>query len=166
MSLVIDLAVEAEGWNAVSDLDALIRRAIDAAQTTGGLTLKDGAELSVLLCDDAAIRTLNRDWRGLDRPTNVLSFPASSPLPLAKKPFLGDLAVAFDTVQREAEHDGKAFTDHLTHLIVHGFLHLVGYDHETDHEAETMEALETRILKGIGIADPYAESEPVRTAVP
>ena len=159
MSVAIDLAVEADGWEALPDLDGLIRRAVDAAEAGSGIALSKDAELSILLCDDATIRPLNRDWRGFDKATNVLSFPAFSPLPLATKPLLGDLAVALETVQREAAQDGKTVPDHLTHLIVHGFLHLIGHDHETAPEAEAMEALETRILAGLGIADPYAETE-------
>jgi probable rRNA maturation factor len=128
------------------------------------VTLAPEAELSILLCDDATIQPLNRDWRGFDKPTNVLSFPAFSPLPLAEKPLVGDLAVARETVEREAAHDGKTVPDHLTHLLIHGVLHLVGYDHETEAEAEAMEALETRILASLGIADPYAETEPLEAA--
>lgn len=160
MTVAIDLAVEAEGWEALGDLDALVSRAVEAARATGGIALSDDAELSVLLCDDATIRTLNRDWRGIDKPTNVLSFPAASPLPPAARPLLGDLAVALETVRREAMQDGKTVADHLSHLIVHGFLHLVGHDHETDREAEAMESLEIRVLAGLGIADPYAGTEP------
>lgn len=166
MSLAVDLAVEADGWAAVPDLEGLVRRAVDAAEAGSGVTLAPGAELSILLCDDATIRPLNRDWRGLDKPTNVLSFPTFASLPLSAKPMLGDLAVAFETVSREAEQDGKTLPDHLTHMIVHGVLHLVGHDHETAAEADGMEALETRILAGLGIADPYAETEPLEAALP
>ncbi len=164
MSVAIDLAVEADGWEAIPGLDGLIRRAVDAAEAGSGTPVAKEAELSILLCDDATIRPLNRDWRGFDKATNVLSFPAFSPLPLAEKPLLGDLAVALETVQREAAQEGKTVSDHLTHLIVHGFLHLLGHDHETTAEAEAMEALETHILAGLGIADPYAETEPVEAA--
>ena len=159
MTVAVDLAVEAEDWRSLGELDALVERAVEAARAGGGVPLLDGAELSVLLCDDAAIRVLNRDWRGFDKPTNVLSFPAATPLPLGETPLLGDIAVAFETVAREAAQDRKTVPDHLTHLIVHGFLHLVGYDHETDRDAEAMEALETRVLAGLGIADPYAGPE-------
>ncbi|MDX7950687.1 rRNA maturation RNase YbeY [Lichenihabitans sp. Uapishka_5] len=159
MSIAIDLAVEQDAWDAVPDLDGLIRRAVDAAAAGCGITLAPEAEVSILLCDDAAIQPLNRDWRGFDKPTNVLSFPAFSPLGLDRKPLLGDLAVALETVRREADQDNKTVPDHLSHLIVHGFLHLVGYDHEAEAEAEAMEALETRILAGLGIADPYAETD-------
>ncbi|MCW6506814.1 rRNA maturation RNase YbeY [Lichenifustis flavocetrariae] len=164
MSLHIDLAVEDSGWEALGDLDGLLQRAVDQAQRTAGLDLAKEAEISVLLCDDATVRTLNRQWRGLDKATNVLSFPASSPLPLKEKPLLGDLAIAFETVRREAEHDGKTLSDHLTHLVVHGFLHLVGFDHEVEHEAVAMEALETRILAVLKIADPYADTDPAEAS--
>jgi probable rRNA maturation factor len=116
------------------------------------------AELSILLCNDDAIAALNGRWRGQEKATNVLSFPA---LPLhggaalqEKRP-LGDIAVAYETLVREARESGKTASAHLSHLVVHGFLHLVGYEHETDDEAEEMERLERDILARLGIADPY-----------
>ncbi len=118
------------------------------------------AELSVVLADDALVQQLNRDYRGKDKPTNVLSFALTE----AEEPeleegapvLLGDVILAYETVQREAAEQNKNPDDHLTHLVVHGVLHLLGYDHETDDEAEEMEALETRLLATLGIADPYA----------
>jgi probable rRNA maturation factor len=159
MSLAIDLAVEDEGWRDVPDLEQLVKRTLQEAQDASGVALAPGAELSVLLCDDATIRTLNRTWRAQDKATNVLSFPASSPLPLSERPLLGDLAIALETTRREAEQDDKPIEDHLRHLLVHGFLHLVGHDHETAPDADRMEALETRILARLGIADPYAGTD-------
>ncbi len=122
-------------------------------------------EVSVALTDDAALQALNKAWRGKDRPTNVLSFPAEMPdLPpgaLQATP-LGDIALAAETVQREAREQDKSFDDHLTHLTVHGLLHLLGYDHETTDDAAEMEALEIEILARLGVADPYrdAQTEP------
>lgn len=108
--------------------------------------------LTVLLADDARLRALNQEFRGVDAPTNVLAFPMGAP-----DDALGDLAVAFETVAREAEEQGKPFVHHLQHLVVHGVLHLLGNDHQDDAEAERMEAAERRILAGLGVPDPYRE---------
>jgi probable rRNA maturation factor len=114
-----------------------------------------------MLTDDAGIQTLNRNWRGIDKPTNVLSFPALQPRgerQMDDAPrMLGDIAIAYETTRREADEEQKPFEHHLSHLAVHGFLHLIGHDHEKDQEAETMEALEREILSQLGIPDPYAE---------
>ena len=115
-------------------------------------------EVSLVFADDARIRGLNRQYRGKDRPTNVLSFPAASLGSGRLGPPLGDIVLARETIAAEATAEGLDFADHLTHLIIHGFLHLVGYDHETDDEAAVMEQLETAILGRLGIADPYTES--------
>lgn len=159
MTLEVVLDVEAEGWAAVPDVEGLVDRAVDRARIRSGHPGDAEAEVSILLCDDATIQQLNRDWRGMDRPTNVLSFPAPAGGPPRGPHLLGDIAVAWETTQREAEAEGKAVADHLTHLVVHGFLHLIGYDHDVETEALQMEALETSILADVGIADPYAASE-------
>ena len=116
-----------------------------------------------MLTDDAGIRTLNANWRGIDKPTNVLSFPALQPTgyTLSDDPprMLGDIAIAYETLRREADDEHEPFDHHLTHLTIHGFLHLIGYDHETDEEAGEMENLERRILRGSGSHDPYAPQE-------
>jgi len=151
----VDIAIEDDGWPAESGLQALAERAVAAALAELG---RDGdSELSILFTDDASVRSLNAQWRGKDQPTNVLSFPAfpetaGERLP----PMLGDIVLARETVVREAADEGKPFENHLTHLIVHGFLHLVGHDHEDDAEAEAMEAAERRILAALAIPDPYA----------
>ncbi len=149
----------AEGLPGVA---GICRRAALAA--IGHLRPDAGAEieLSVVLTDDDAIRELNRDYRGRDQATNVLSFPASDAmLPGGGAPILlGDVVLSYQTVRAEAERQGKRPADHLAHLIVHGTLHLFGYDHETDDAAEAMERLEIAILHGIGISDPYAERHP------
>ena len=156
----IDILVETEGWERIGDLEATIRKAAGAALTAGG---KSAASISLLLGDDAAIQRLNASFRGKDTPTNVLSFPAPV-MPGDPAPSLGDIALAYETCVREAEAEGKTLSDHLTHLVIHGTLHLLGYDHETDVEADAMEALETRLLAGLGIADPYAQSVPAHPA--
>ena len=159
MPLSLSMLVEGGDWEAAGDFEPLTEKVLAKAQSLCGVKLMAGAEVSLLLCDDARIREINREWRGLDKPTNVLSFPAAPKEALAKSPMVGDIAVAFETVTREAQEEGKTFADHYAHMIVHGFLHLVGYDHESDAEAEEMEALEIRILGELGIADPYVSGE-------
>jgi probable rRNA maturation factor len=163
MNIDTDIAIESEHWDSI-DLDDLVNRAVEAARVESGVPLASVTEVSLLFCDDARIRTLNRDWRQIDRPTNVLSFPASDPSRLSRAPLLGDIAIAFETVERESIEERKAFVDHLSHMIVHGFLHLLGFDHETESDAELMEATECRALARLGIADPYAATEPLRSA--
>lgn len=157
VELDIDLMVEAGAWAGEEALRALVERAVPAAFAEAGVEGGDGVELSLVFTDDAAIRSLNAEWRDKDKPTNVLSFPAfpvepGDPLP----PMLGDIVLAYETVAREAAEEDKPFENHLTHLIIHGLLHLLGYDHETDEEAEEMEALERQALARLAIPDPYA----------
>ncbi|MCA0400961.1 MAG: rRNA maturation RNase YbeY [Proteobacteria bacterium] len=156
----IEIVTEAEGWERIADCEAIIRRAVAAALEAGGAR---AGEITLLLADDARVHALNRDYRGFDKPTNVLSFPAAT-MPGDEAPALGDIALAFETCAREAREEGKELPDHLTHLVVHGVLHLLGHDHETDDEAEAMEALEVRVLAGLGINDPYRveEKDPAR----
>lgn len=151
----IDVGQESELWGDIAVFDALAQKAIGMAARMVGVSLMDGAEVSVMLSDDAQVRKVNRAWRKMDKPTNVLSFPAVEADKISSWPFLGDVILAFETVEREAADEDKPFADHVAHLMVHGFLHLIGYDHETDEEAERMEALETRVLSELGIADPY-----------
>ena len=157
MSLTVDLAVEDPSWTALGDLQTLVERAAAAALAEAGLAPDDAAELSVLFCDDAAIRGLNRQWRGQDKPTNVLSFPTEGP---GAEVMLGDIALAYGTVRREAEAEGKPIADHVSHLVIHGTLHLLGEDHEEAAEADAMEALERRAMARLGLPDPYAGTEP------
>lgn len=152
----IELAVEAGGWADEEALRNVAARAAAAVSAELGREGQDETELSLLFTDDAHIATLNREWRGKDGPTNVLSFPAfeiapGDPFP----PMLGDVVLAFETVSREAGLDGKPFDHHLTHLIVHGLLHLLGHDHENEEEAEAMEAFERAALARLAIPDPY-----------
>lgn len=155
--VAVDVLVEDPAWDAEPDLAGLVERAVDAAAARADAEILPGAEVSVLLTDDARIRVLNRDHRGIDRPTNVLSFPQEDPQADAYGPLLGDIVVARETVMREAVDGGLPFRHHLAHMIVHGFLHLVGYDHVDDAEAEEMERLETAVLAALGIPDPYAD---------
>ena len=134
------------------------RLALARGQSKAALVLPHQVELVVVLADDAEQRQLNRDWRGIDRPTNVLAFPAWAPgaqLPRDAPLLLGDVVLAFETVAREADEQDKPLADHFGHLIVHGVLHLLGYDHASDMEAVEMERLETSILAELGVADPY-----------
>ena len=164
MTLAVALDIEAEAWRALPGVESLVDRTLAQACLRSGVAPAPNAEVSVLLCDDTSIRALNRDWRDMDKATNVLSFPA--PGPVDRRPLIGDIAVAWETTEREAIQEGKAVADHLAHLLVHGFLHLVGHDHDKDVEAEAMEDLETSILADLGIADPYRGSEPAERAFP
>ncbi|ERF84572.1 MAG: hypothetical protein C207_02325 [Bradyrhizobium sp. DFCI-1] len=155
-----EVLVTAECWQAEPNADAVIHRAIEAAAEIADADVA-GAELAVMLTDDSGIRTLNANWRSIDKPTNVLSFPALQPEggggPDDAPRMLGDIAIAYETTRREADDEQKPFDHHLSHLAVHGFLHLIGYDHENDDDAEDMESLEREILSSLGIPDPYAD---------
>jgi probable rRNA maturation factor len=153
MKLTLDIGVPSPLWRGLPRARAIARETIAAAAESGGLS--EGGDVSLCLADDAALRALNLRWRGIDKPTNVLSFPAAAGRP-GEAPMLGDIALAYETLAREAEDLGAPLADHYRHLLVHGFLHLIGYDHETDAEAERMEALEAKILARLGAADPYA----------
>ena len=154
--MTISIEVEDEAWAALGSLDTLVRSAVTAALAGAGVEEGD-CEVAVLFTDDASIAEINAEWRGKDKPTNVLSFPspADMPVPEGEPRPLGDIVLAHGVIAREAEEQGKTLHDHTAHLIVHGVLHLLGHDHETDMEAEDMERLETSILKGLGISDPY-----------
>ena len=158
-----EVLVVAECWQSEPNSEAVIQRAVAAAAAIVGAELGE-AELAVMLTDDSGIRTLNNNWRGIDKPTNVLSFPALPPSggsgPDDAPRMLGDIAIAYQTTRAEADDEQKPFDHHLSHLAVHGFLHLIGYDHENDDDAEAMESLETEILAQLGIPDPYADRDP------
>jgi probable rRNA maturation factor len=147
----VDIAVRSPLWDAEPAAEETVRRAIAAAAAFAPA----GGEIGVLLADDAAVRDLNREWRGIDKPTNVLSFPAAP----AAAPLLGDIAIAYETLARESAAERTPFLHHLAHLAVHGFLHLLGYDHQDDSQAETMETLERDILARLDIGDPYLARE-------
>jgi len=152
--MTVSIEVEDESWLALAGLDVLARRAVAAA--LAGASIAEPGDVALLFTDDAAIAEINAEWRGKEKPTNVLSFPAPDmPVPEGEARHLGDIVLAHGVIVREAGEQGKTLHDHTAHLIVHGVLHLLGYDHETDAEAEEMESLETSILNGLGIADPY-----------
>jgi probable rRNA maturation factor len=150
-AIEIDAVVEADGWRTAlgEDAEALAARVIRAA----AVGEKASGEVSVLYTDDAAVQALNRLWRGKDMPTNVLSFPAPPGFNA-----IGDIALALETITEEAAAQGKTVVQHATHLLAHGFLHLLGYDHEAEADAETMEARERAILAGLGLPDPYGQA--------
>ena len=150
----IDIQVQSPLWNAQPLAEQTIRDAISAA--AGALSTESG-EVSILLTDDSEIARLNRDWRGIDKPTNVLSFPASRVGQGDK--LLGDIVIAYETLERESTDESRDFLHHLAHLAVHGFLHLIGFDHETDAQAEEMEGLESRIMMRLNMPDPYVARE-------
>ena len=177
MKLSLDISVPSPLWRRLPRARPIARETIAVAAEDRGLS--EGGDVSLCLADDAALRALNLSWRGFDKPTNVLSFPSTTAAHLdavddgvgrsqrarlqpavatgsAPVVSLGDIALAYETLAREAEDFGVPLADHYRHLLVHGFLHLIGYVHETDAEAERMEALETKILARLGVADPYA----------
>jgi len=163
----IDVLIEGGDWPGDS-LEDLAERAVAAALDELGLE-PDQFAVSLLACDDARIAGLNAEFRGKPAPTNVLSWPSEeraattpgemphlpAPHPVGPPLELGDIALAYETCAREAAEAGKAVDDHVTHLLVHGLLHLLGFDHETGPDADLMEGLETRILARLGVSDPY-----------
>ncbi len=154
----IDVAVDDAAWTgSFLDAAAACRRAADAAlaeAAPGG-----PVELSILLADDATVVSLNRRYRGCAGATNVLAFPGSPALAPGAPGVLGDVVLARETVCREARARGLAVADHARHLVVHGTLHLLGYDHRDDREAAEMRGAETRVLRRIGVADPWQSGE-------
>lgn len=155
--IAVDVLVEGGDWSQVPGAEAVANRAVRAALAGCDEEVPLPCEVAVTLTDDARIRVLNRDWREQDKATNVLSFPQPDLPPDVDAPQpLGDIIVALETLLKEARDEGKAPESHLAHLVAHGTLHLMGYDHIDDNEAEEMEALERRVLAGLGIEDPYA----------
>ena len=150
MSFSIDLQYGDPRWRKARGLSMRLRAAAELALKRG--RARRNAALTVLLTGDAALKALNHDFRGKNKPTNVLSFPA----PANTDAYLGDVALAYDVTHKEAGAAGKRFADHATHLVVHGVLHLLDFDHVRERDARVMEPLETRILAELGIADPYA----------
>jgi probable rRNA maturation factor len=158
--LKIDVLVDSEHWKNAAAAKDVVQRALKQAATA--LSTKT-AELAIVLTDDAAMRRLNRNWRGIDAPTNVLSFATKNSGDQLDEQsggqfvgnHLGDIVLAYETVKREAHRDGKAFDHHLAHLVVHGFLHLLGYDHGNDAKARRMETTERAILRDLAVPDPY-----------
>jgi probable rRNA maturation factor len=152
----VDVQIQSPLWDAEPDAADTVRNAIAAAAATIRL---QGRALSVSLTDDETIRSLNRQWRGIDKATNVLSFPAAhTPAALATK-FSGDIIIAYETLKRECADENTIFLHHLAHLTVHGFLHLMGYNHESDPEADDMEGVESKIMTTMGLPDPWLDRE-------
>ena len=149
----LDLAIENDAWAVLPNLELMAEQAVAATLPKGD----PGKIITLLFADDETMQDLNKDWRGKDNPTNVLSFPAAKDqiVPPGELPLLGDIVLGFETCSREAAEAGKSLADHCCHLIVHGVLHLLGYDHIDDKQAEVMEAAEARILGSLGLANPY-----------
>jgi probable rRNA maturation factor len=156
----IEVFVQSARWRKQPRAGTIVKSAVLAAAKAASTPR---AGLAIVLCDDSAIRALNRRWRGQNAPTNVLSFPAATP---GKRPpdtpHIGDIVIAYQTTAREAIAEGKPFKHHLAHLAVHGFLHLLGYDHATERDAQRMERTERAILKRIAVPDPYAPRDAER----
>ncbi len=153
-AVTVDIRIDDRAWPAaVPGLRAAVRRAARAALKAAPVA--GPVELAVTLTDDAAMRDLNRTWRKKDKPTNVLSFPLAEGAMPGEPNHLGDVVLARQTVEAEAAAQGKPVGDHLAHLVVHGVLHLLGFDHESAREARAMEGREVAVLAGLGIADPY-----------
>ena len=158
--LSLDIVQEAESWTSVEGFEALIEDAGRALAALPRFSDLASAEACVALSDDASVHDLNLRYRGKDKPTNVLSFPASvagHPGAEVVPRALGDLVLAHETLVREAAEQGIPLAHHLQHLVVHGLLHLLGFDHETERDAEEMEAIEVEILAGLGIPNPYQD---------
>ncbi|MFK5981110.1 MAG: rRNA maturation RNase YbeY [Rhizobiaceae bacterium] len=152
----IDLTIDAGSWSDEPLLLQKVNGAIGAAISVADLCYAHSAELSILLTNDAGVQKLNLQWRNIDKPTNVLSFPADDiEVGEGAGMLLGDIVMGWDTLAREAKDEGISFDDHFSHLVVHGFLHLFGYDHQNDADAEIMEQIEREALAKLGIADPY-----------
>ena len=146
---IVDISVQYKEWTrSIRDIQNVVLSVIALTLDKAGVE-SHGQELSIVLADNDFIQKLNKEWRGKDKPTNVLSFPQDEPS------MLGDVILAYETVEQEAKEQNKRFENHATHLIVHGLLHLLGHDHIEDDEAETMEALEIQILADLGIKNPY-----------
>jgi len=158
----VDITLETDAWERhLKHCDAFSQKVLETVFRKLPDIVKEPVEVAILLADDEALQELNKSWRGKDRPTNVLSFPAPKDLrPYPGQPlFLGDLALSFSTLEREAREQSKTFEQHAAHLLIHGTLHLLGFDHETEEEAKIMEELEVQILADMGIPDPYNEED-------
>ena len=148
-----NIQIGSPAWKAEPAAKQTVRTALAAIAATIGIQTR---ELCILLTDDKTIRALNRQWRGIDKPTNVLSFPAAvTSASLSSNSSFGDIAMAYETLRRECDDEGRIFLHHLAHLTIHGFLHTMGYGHSVDVEAEEMEGLESKIMMRMGLPDPW-----------
>jgi probable rRNA maturation factor len=150
--LSLDTRVSDPRWEALGNLDAFAAHVLGRAAAH----MKEGGELAILFTDDTEMRALNKQWRGLDKATDVLSFPSDQPEIPGQPQYLGDIALGYETALRDAETMNRPFDGHVSHLLIHGFLHLLGYDHIEAEDAKVMEPLEAEILAGLGWPDPYA----------
>jgi probable rRNA maturation factor len=153
----VDIVLKLDEWRTLKGLEDRLRYLAAATVKAARVELPAGAQLSLLLADDGFVRRLNRQYRATDRPTNVLSFAAGPQAQNDTEHLLGDVVLAYQTIRREADDQNKSPFNHACHLMVHGLLHLLGYDHDTKHSALAMERLETGILVGAGIPDPYLQ---------
>ncbi|MBV9287950.1 MAG: rRNA maturation RNase YbeY [Hyphomicrobiales bacterium] len=158
MKLSLEIVMFSPLWRRFKRARSMVRETIEVCIEEAGAPLRPGTEIGVCLSDDAHLRQLNARWRSLDTPTNVLAFPAAASERIGKTGRLGDIALAYETLVEEADEMGIAPADHYRHLVAHGFLHLIGYDHQSEGEAGRMEALEKRILRRLGVSDPYGDS--------
>jgi probable rRNA maturation factor len=155
-ALTIDVLVDSSRWQDAEQVKSIVRRAVTRAASATRST--KATEIAIVLTDDSAIRVLNRTWRGIDAATNVLSFPTRH------GQHIGDIVLAYETIAREARGARKPLVHHVAHLAVHGFLHLVGYDHDLDGDAVAMESAERDILRRLAIPDPYRPAASDRAA--
>ncbi len=157
--ITIDITIKDERWNiAIGDIETIINKAINFCHCEKARATKQSTEISIVLANDPFIQDLNKTYRDKDTPTNVLSFPASEPDEQTPFSTLGDIILSYDTIACEAQEQSKSFPDHFAHMLVHGCLHLLHFDHDNDKAAEEMEKLEITLLAHLGIKNPY-ESE-------
>ncbi|MGL4637376.1 MAG: rRNA maturation RNase YbeY [Beijerinckiaceae bacterium] len=166
LDVSVDVQRQSAAWKTISRVTGLARKAAKRALSMSGVAILPGAEIAISLADDATVQASNKEWRAKDAPTNVLSFPSVPANRISRTPFLGDVILAFETVEREAITEEKPIEHHMMHLVVHGVLHVVGYDHMTKADAERMEALETLILASLAVPDPYGDTEPLEIVKP
>lgn len=152
----LDVNVEAGDWHDIDRFTSLSRKAVDSTCALAELKMHPETEMGILLTDDANIKLLNQEHRGKASPTNVLSFPICDADTQTKGPLLGDVVLAFETLEAEAQTQKKSLDEHFSHLIIHGILHLFGYDHQIEDDANEMEALEISVMRHLGYPDPYA----------
>ena len=159
MTVTCDVLVDDPRWTERMDVEAVVNSAVEKVLQATNAKLRRDAEASFSFSTDERVRQLNSTWRHKDAPTNVLSFPAAESASLETSPLLGDVIMAYETIDREAIEEGKLFVHHASHMIVHGFLHLIGFDHEDEEEARDMENVESRVLTELGVPDPWAAQD-------
>ncbi len=160
-AVLAEIIMQSDAWTDVVDVKASIHDAVSAVSELPDVLGPRSQEVSIVLADDDTVRDLNKSYRKLDKPTNVLSFPYPPPdlnLDDGDNPYLGDVVLAYETIAAEAETMERGLNAHVSHLVIHGLLHLLGFDHETDTEARQMEQLEVSLLAKLGIANPYQET--------